>query len=67
MKVNTCVMIHFACRNQIKLVEWDYPAALVKDIKSGSGEEVVIDLLRRATVFKDKRNRNIAVRRWCWR
>jgi hypothetical protein len=55
-------MIHLRCRSEVELVSWDITVMLVSDIECGPGQNVVMNLLRRATIFEDERDRLLAVR-----
>ena len=64
MKVNSCVVIRLCCRSQVELVGWDFTVMLVPDIECSPGQNIVMDLLRRAAIFEDQRHRLLAVRGW---
>ncbi len=53
-------MIHLRCRGQVQLASGDIAAIWVPDVERGPGQKVVVNLLRRAAVFEDERDRNLA-------
>ena len=61
MKVNSRVMIYLRRRSEVELVSWDITVTLVPDIECGPGQNVVMNLLRRATILEDERDRLLAV------
>jgi hypothetical protein len=50
-------VINFLCRSEIKLVKRYIAVMLIPDIKCGARQEVIMNLLRRATVSEDKCDR----------
>jgi hypothetical protein len=64
VKVNARVMIYLCRRSQVELVGWDLTVMLVPDIECGPGQNVVMNLLSRATIFEDERDRLLVVRNW---
>jgi hypothetical protein len=60
LKINSGVVIHIRCRSQVEQVSWDNTVTLIQDVKCGPGQKVVMNLLRRATVSEDKRDRILA-------
>jgi hypothetical protein len=46
------------------LISWDITAMLVPDIECGRGQNVVMNLLRRATILEDEGDRLLAARGW---
>ena len=54
LEINACIVIYFLCRSKIKLVKWYIAVMLVPHIKCGARQEIIVNLLRRATVLEDK-------------
>jgi hypothetical protein len=57
-------MVHLFCGRQVELVKRDDAALLILDVECGPGEKVVMNLLRRAAILEDERDRIFAGRRW---
>jgi hypothetical protein len=57
LEIDACIVIHSLCCSDIKLVDRYIAVMLVPDIECGVRQNVVMDLLRRAAVFEDKRGR----------
>jgi hypothetical protein len=55
LEIDARIVIHSLCCSDIKLVNRYITAVLVPDIECGARQNVVMDLLRRAAVFEDKR------------
>lgn len=62
MKFHSCILIHLGGRNQVELVRGDGAVMLIPDIERGPGQDVVMNLLRRAAIFEDQRHSFLAGR-----
>jgi len=65
VEVDACFVIYLLGRGEIKLVDWDIATVLIADVESGPGQGVVVNLLRRATVFEDERDGVLVLRGRC--
>ena len=56
VEVDACFVIYLLCCGEIKLVNRNIATMLIADVESGSGQGVVVNLLRWTTVFEDERD-----------
>ena len=60
-KFNPQVLIDLRCRSKVELVSRDFATMLVPDIKCCPGQNVVMNLLRRATILEYQCDRLLAL------
>ena len=57
MKIDARVLIHPGGRKQVQLVRGNDAVMLIADVECGRRQNIVMNLLRRAAVFEDQRDR----------
>jgi hypothetical protein len=54
LKVDSRIAIHLRCRSKVELISRDVTVRLIPNIECGRSQNVVMNLLRRATILEDE-------------